>query len=159
MIHHRMAENKACCPECAGLSSSSSSVEKIFSRLMTAECRKSGNFIYPMTPCSLLKRRSSRAGIAGEGGEGEKNIRSHLRGRTRLHRRPSLSPRTKINNDNHERMGPAPADDVGSCATAAPLSLTAQWGCRCTAVKARPCALSSSRCCVCAAGVASFVTS
>lgn len=78
MIHHRMAENKACCPECAGLSSSSSSVEKIFSRLMTAECRKAGNFIYPMTPCSLLKRRSSRAGIAGEGGEGEKKYKVTL---------------------------------------------------------------------------------
>lgn len=139
-----MAENKACCSECAGLSSSSSSVEKIFSRLMTAEYRKAGNVIYPMTPCSLLKRRSSRADIAGEGGEEGKNIRSHSRVRTRLHRRLSLPPRTKINNDNNERMVPAPADDVRSCAKAAPPSLTAH-SCRCTAVKARPCALTSVR--------------
>lgn len=72
MMHHPVAENKARCPECAGLSSSSS-VEKIFPRFMTAGRPKAGDFIY--SDGSLLKRRSSRAGAAserGEGGEGKK---------------------------------------------------------------------------------------
>lgn len=97
-----MAENKARRPECTGLSSSSSSVEKRSSLLMAAECRKADKFIYPMALCWR-----SRAGIAGEGGGGNKKrerIWSHLRVRTPLHRRPMLPTRTEINNDNHERM-------------------------------------------------------